>query len=164
MPKNSRGSDGLKDNRAGENLARMLQVQFQEQAFRASHLDASWSSPDPLRDRIEFEIGKTEQLIIIGDIPSEERSHPGQELGQGKGFDQIIVCSRVQTCNSIVNGFSRRQHEDGRPVADVSNSPGHFEPVHTRQKDIEDYQIGLSGGNGGESFPIIGCQPNVVVP
>jgi hypothetical protein len=47
-------------------------------------------------NRIQHQIGEAQHLVIGGTVPSEERPYPGQELGEGKGVDQIVIGAGIE--------------------------------------------------------------------
>src|SRR5207245_2016494 len=78
----------LENDPPSQHLSRAAHEQLQEQIFRAGQLEAPRTAPDLLRHRIELEVGETEELVVSRRVPSEERSHPSQELGKSEGLDQ----------------------------------------------------------------------------
>ena len=46
-------------------------------------------------------------------VAAQHSLHPGQELGDLEGLDDIVVCAQAQTLDPVLDGTPRRDKDDG---------------------------------------------------
>jgi len=51
------------------------------------------------------------------------------------------IRSAIETANAVLDGVSRRQHQDGHSPPGFSQSAAHFEPVRSRNHDVQNDQV-----------------------
>jgi hypothetical protein len=93
--------------------------------------------------RIEHQVGHL-QLAVLSSVqggPAKERPHPGQQLLQREGLDQVVVGSGVQPLHSIFDRVPRREHEHWSAVSDPAQQPADLQAVDARHQDVEHDQV-----------------------
>ena len=56
-------------------------------------------------------------------------------------LDEIVICSCVQTLNTIFNGRAGRKHENQRIVTHRPDSAADLQTVHLGQHPIQNHQV-----------------------
>src|SRR5690606_24943335 len=78
-----------------------------------------------------------------GGVPAQQGAHPGQQLGEGERFDQVVVCALVQAADPVVQPVAGGDHDDPHGVAVVGPPYGaaQVEAVAAGQVEVEQHQV-----------------------
>ena len=75
------------------------------------------------------------------------RADPGQQLGEAKRLDQIVVAAGVQPGDDVELVVARRQDQDRQVRARGAQPPADLQAVDVRQAEVEDHEAhGRVGG------------------
>src|SRR5581483_4350230 len=102
--------------------------------------------------------GVEAQVADLEDGGTLDRSAPGerpktrQELLEGERLRQVVVRSRVETADAVVDSVARRQHENRSPDAVVPQAAADLEAVRAREHDVEDDRVVRDGACHPERF------------
>ena len=72
---------------------------------------------------------------------AQDGANPGDDLPGAEGLGDVVIRAELQPGDPIGLLGSRREHDD-RDIAGTPHRPGDIEPVHARQGQIEDHQVG----------------------
>ncbi len=144
----------FEDQLAREYLAGVAQKEFEQGRFGTAEFQRT-VPPAPGAGRgVQDEVGEAERggggAGGSGRGPSQERTDPGDQLVQGEGFDEVVVCARLQSVDALADGVERGQDEDGRTVAQRPQLPADGEAVEYGHHHVEDDRVGLPGRDLGE--------------
>ncbi len=127
---------------AGEDLARVLGQKLQKLKLLVGELNAP---PGP-EDLPALEV---DDQVRHPDLPGDGRGHPaqvgphpGQKLLNGKGLHQVVVGPGVQALDLVLNAVLGGEDEDGH-VGGFADAPGHLNPVHDGEHQVQDDQVGV---------------------
>ena len=95
--------------------------------------------------RVYFEIANAQRFGLTDGTAAQQGSHALQQLGKRKRFYQVIIRSLMQSSDSVLDGITRRQEQDGSFFAAAAQLGKHRPPVFAREHDVEDNQIVIAG-------------------
>ncbi|MCY1546981.1 hypothetical protein D9M68_830120 [compost metagenome] len=72
---------------------------------------------------------------------AQQRLDARQQLGDGKGFGEVVVGPEFQTQHAVEFGGFGRQHQDGGVVAARAQGLAHLQPVQSRHHQVEHQQV-----------------------
>ena len=93
------------------------------------------------RDQVHLEIGNRQAQRFGGPPAPDERSNPGQQLGEGERLDQIIVGSAVEADHPILERIARRQDEHRRVDAALPQRAENLQPIASGQHEVEQNDV-----------------------
>ena len=69
-----------------------------------------------------------------------DRVHPGQELADVVGLDEVVVGAGVQAEDPVVD-LAARRHDDHRHLADLADRPADVHAVDVGQAEVEQHDV-----------------------
>ena len=66
-----------------------------------------------------------------------QRANPRDQLDERKRLHQVVVGTRVQPGDAVVDGVTGGQHQHARPHVLLAKSPADLEAIRARQHDVE---------------------------
>src|SRR5690606_38943119 len=102
---------------------------------------------DRAAGRVELDVPGPQHRGRGGGGPAAERPHPGDELGEGERFGQVVVGAQGQTLDPVVDAGRGGEHEHPHDVAGGDQFPDQLVTVHTGQVAVEDHHV--VPGEGG---------------
>jgi hypothetical protein len=72
--------------------------------------------------------------------PARRSLHPGEQLAQGKRLDEVVVGTRGEPCQPVVQAVAGSQEQDGQIVA-CAQEAGEDHAVGAGQRDVQDGQV-----------------------
>ena len=96
-----------------------------------------------MRKPVERQIGDPEHRLLRRALgpPARQRFDPGQQLGEGVGFREIVVAAGAQALHPVVHLAERGQDQDRRLVLLIAQRADQRQPVHLRQHAIDDGHV-----------------------
>jgi hypothetical protein len=120
--------DVAREHFAGDDRPVVAQQVLQQLVFTRRELDRLTSPGHGARGNIDFEIADTQPRRFHRPTPPHQRAQSGQQLGEGEGLDEIVVCADVQACDSIFDRVPCCQDQHRRAVALPPECRQHIEP------------------------------------
>ena len=72
---------------------------------------------------------------------ADQHPQPGQQFGQRKGLDEVIVGAAVQPAHPVLDPVPRGQQQHGGLVAGGTAAAQHLQPVHPRQHHVQHHGV-----------------------
>jgi hypothetical protein len=91
-------------------------------------------------------------VVLVPVLASEHGVDAHQELGQVKGFDEVVIATDREAFDAVFGLSFGTQEEHGCAVAFLAQEFAEAESVHVWEHDVEHDQIGLAASPLGESF------------
>lgn len=92
---------------------------------------------------VDPQVAKEQDVVVrVVDPDSETGPEPSEEFLQRKRLHHIVVGSSIEASDAIPHLVARRQHQDRRVVASVSDPSTHAETVGVRHRHIKQQQVG----------------------
>src|SRR5262249_21932764 len=91
----------------------------------------------PSLDDIQFQVVGPQDGFAAAPIAPQQDAQPGQQFGQGEGFNQVVVGTGVQSFDPVVNAILGSQDEDGHGLAGAAHLAENLQAALTRQQQIE---------------------------
>ena len=76
-----------------------------------------------------------------GGAAPEQGPDPGQQLGKGKGFDEVVVGAQFQPLDPVGHAVAGGQEQHGHGVAGAAQGLEDAPAVHAGQHHVEDQQV-----------------------
>ncbi len=136
-----------------------------QQELGARELDEPVPAAHLVRDRVKHQIGIAERLALADPVAGtpQQRPQPSLQLTQRERLDQVVVGTDVQALDPVVDRVAGGQHQHGRAVARLAQSPAHLQAVEPGHQDVQDDGVGGSGGQRVERLLAIRGEADVVV-
>ena len=139
------------DPAISEPLARALRREGYDVDVRedgAAALDGAKENPD----LVLLDLGLP-RIDGLGGGASQQRPHPGEQLGQAERLRDVVVGARVEAHDGVHLVGAGREDEDGDGTALGADATAHLEPVDLRQSEVEQHEVGVLLGTveGGQA-------------
>src|SRR5579875_3596591 len=145
--------DMLEQHRARHHLPGMPHQIFEQPEFARLQVDDVPGPAHRAREQVEFEIGNLQAgRDRMRRRAAQQGPDPRDQLGKGKGLDQIIVAAGIETRYPIVDPSERRQKQDRSPVAGGAQRLDNGKAVETRQHPIDDQKVEMLRGGAEQPF------------
>ena len=72
---------------------------------------------------------------------AQERSNPGREFRKRERLGQVVVGAQVQPLHPVFHAVATGQNENGHSRLGFADMLQHFQPIHSRQGQIEDCHV-----------------------
>ena len=82
--------------------------------------------------------------------PAQDYLHSGNQLAGGEWFGNVIICTQLQTDQTVGLVYPGGEHDDGN-IRFAADSLANLQPIHTRQVEVQYDQVRffLSGDSQG---------------
>ena len=107
-----------------------------------------WPFP---RGEVERQVTDAQQPSLTLEAPTEEGAQAGQQLRQCVGLDQVVVGTRIETLDAVVDGVARGEHQHRCVVPRTAHAPAHGQPVEVGQSQVEDRARRVGSGPGSRA-------------
>ncbi|MGY3364926.1 hypothetical protein ACVWZL_002051 [Bradyrhizobium sp. GM2.4] len=106
---------------------------------------------------VELEIADAVQRVL-GRTAAAARQHldPGQQLGEGIGFRQIIVAASAQALDAVVDLAERRENQHWRRIVLVAERADHRQAVALGQHAVDHQHVVIAVLGHGKAFLAVG--------
>ena len=78
----------------------------------------------------------------LGRVAAQERAHAREQFGEAEGLGDVVVGPGVEPDDHVHLVGARGEDEDGDAPAVGADLAGDVEPVHVRQPQVEDDEVG----------------------
>ena len=133
----------LEQGRPGHDPFRIEQEEFEQAEFPRREIHRPPAPLDHPAQAIHFQVLVAEDAGGRPELPPGERTHPRQQLLQGKGLGEVVIRARVEAANHVLGRVPRGQHQDRSLHPRAPQLGGQLEAVHLRQLDVEQDQVVL---------------------
>lgn len=79
--------------------------------------------------------------------PTPKRSNASNKLTIITWFRHVVICTIIESCDDIILCRSWCQHDDGHRFSLGSEPPTDFDPIHFRERNIENNDIIIPGNS-----------------
>ena len=105
--------------------------------------------------RVHRQVGERQRTFVVAGLRAEgtatqHRPDPGEQLVQRKRLGQVVVGTRVESVDPVVDGVPRGEHQDRQVVAGRSQGLGRLDAVEPRHHDVDDQGVGGQPVDPGE--------------
>ena len=163
--------DLLQQHGAGHRLAGVAHQEFQQLELTRLQVDLLTCAVNGAGDQVHLEITDLEHGgDAAGLAAARQGLDPGDQLGEGIGFDQIVVGTGVQPGDAVLDLAEGREEQDGRLVAVLAQGLDHADAVEARHHPVDDIDViaallGLQQAEGavdgvGRLVPGLGQAPD----
>ncbi len=90
---------------------------------------------------VQRQVAHPQQATLALEAPPEQGAQAGQQLRQSEGLDQVVVGTRIESLDAVVDGVARREHEDRRVVAGAAHAAADGQAVDIGQPEVEDQRV-----------------------
>jgi hypothetical protein len=144
--------DMLGDHGSGEDAASVPHHIFKQGIFFEGQVDPL-SSPDYFAGgRVEDEIIDLEYTGALGSSSAEEGPNPRKQFIDGEWFGEVVVRSRVEPLDPLVDLRLGGQNEDGGLDTGPANALENIEAGQRGQHEIDDDQVVARGERHLKAF------------
>ena len=130
------------DQRARKHLALVAHQQFEQREFLLAERDALARPSRPAPRQIETQVG---DLQTVGHhrrrAPAQQGSHPGEQLREGEGLDEVVVASEFQAFDPVLDPVPSGQEQHRHLLPRVSERPDDAPAVDVGQHHVHDDEI-----------------------
>src|SRR6266851_2349291 len=125
----------------GQDLAAVAKEELQERHLPGGQDELDAAPEDAAGHGVEAQTPRLQHHRALPGPAPQERSQPGHEDDVGEGLRQVVVGPGVQRLGLVELAVFGGQHEDGGPVALLTQRGADLVPVQTRQHDVEDDRV-----------------------
>jgi hypothetical protein len=143
-------------------VALVAQQIFEQLELAGRQVEQPFAPRGAPRHEIELEIGGFQPVHFRWAAAAQQRASPGEEFGQRKWFDEVVVCSEIQPKHAIVDGVTGGQNQDGGLDMALPEGLQDFEAAAARQHQVEDDEV-EEFGVGSEKSVLTGRRHEDVV-
>ena len=130
----------------GKHHALVADKVFQHRKLLAGQGDLPAAPAHLAGSAVHHQVVQHKAVPCGGRPPAHQSPHPGHQLFQGKGLDQVIVRPCVQALNPVLHCVSGGEQEHRRPVPLAPQSSQNFQPAAAGQHDIQKNPVVLGAG------------------
>ncbi len=120
-----------------ERLAGPAHERLEQDELLGRQLDLDLAPPDAMPGRVEPEVADGELGRARLRSTASEGAQPREQLAEREGLAEVVVGTRVEALDSIVDRVTRRQHQHRCPDVPGAECPARREPVDSRQHHVE---------------------------
>lgn len=123
---------------SGYDLPAPARKVFKDEVFPWFQFDGIPLTEDFLTDRVDFQVADHEAGLFVAVCPAAKGFDAGKQFLLSKGLDEIVVGSRLEPADAIVDCVLCGQAENMGQAAFSSQLPQDGNAVHPRQHDVKD--------------------------
>jgi hypothetical protein len=154
--------DVLAEHGPGDHGVGAAHEVFEDGVLLRGQVDAPAVPPDLPALRVERQVPDLVLLDLGKDVASEQGAQARQELGEGKGLDDVVVGAGVEPGHLVLDAVLGREHEDRRVDALGPEVAADGEPVLLGQHDVQDDEVvGIRLGQVLGFFSVVGAVDGV---
>jgi hypothetical protein len=147
------------DERARQDLAATAHEQLQQGIFLGRQLDASTAAQHATAQQVQLQIGHAQDgRLARRPAAPQQGPHPRQQLGEGKGLDQVVVGTELQSLHTVVHLVARREEQDRQIRILAPHAAEDLPAVQTRQHDVQDHQVIVPAGGQMQTVEAVARQ------
>ena len=90
---------------------------------------------------VDLQIAETESTSGGHATAAYHRLDPGQQLGEGKRLDQVVIRAGIQTADTVGDRVASGQHEHRRFDAALAERFQDIETVPARKTEVEEDEV-----------------------
>src|SRR5262249_23881354 len=133
--------DLLGNERSGEHLPRMPCEEGEQGELLGGQIEALASASHFETEEINRQISDTDHIRLRGQTAPQEGPYAGEEFGKGEGLHQVVVRSKLQALDAVVQPITRRQKEHGCLFATAAQLREYRPAIACGKHHVEDDQI-----------------------
>jgi hypothetical protein len=142
---------------ATENGVVIAHEKFENSEFFGGEVNEALAATDGERERIEGEVADTKDRVAGSTLAAKEGTDAGEELGEGKRFDEIVVRAAIESGDAISYAVAGSEHKDRGVAASSAELTTEGKPIHLGEHDIEDDGVIVVIDSEGETrFSVVG--------
>jgi hypothetical protein len=122
-------------------LSLMAHEVLQQLELARRQIDRGAVARDLARAQIDIEAGDPQPRQLTAAPAPNQRPHAGDQLGEGKWLDEIVVGAGIEPEDAIVDGVLGRENQHRRRIAAGAQRGQHIEAVAFRQHEVEHDRI-----------------------
>jgi hypothetical protein len=111
--------------------------------FRLRERDRFASFEDHAGFGLDLEVSYHDAVQWLGLHPAQQGTYPSDQLAHHERLRNVVVAAGLQTDHDV-DGIGLRGQEDDRQVARLADLPAEFEPIASRQHDVQDREVRLA--------------------
>ena len=115
--------------------------------------------------QVEAQVGHLQGVVLWRAVAApQQRAHTGEQLGEGKGLDQVVVGAGVQAVDAVAEPVACGQHQDGDvPLTALAQPTADRRTIGARQPDIEQNHIRRMRTHERQTLPTAGGSQRAVL-
>jgi hypothetical protein len=146
--------DPFQDLVAGEDQAPVADQVAEQLELTGGELHRAALEDDLVAGRVDGEAAQVERGLGtgfgFGVGAAQDRLDPGDQLAGRERLGHVVVGAELEAEDPVGLLLPGRDHDDRHPAPPLAQRPGHLEPVHARQHQVEQDQPGPLGVDRGQ--------------
>lgn len=149
---------------AGHHVACVLHHMDKQTIFARLQIDKFAATLYLAADQIKRQIPYSQLLNgIVTAGPPDQRLDPGDQLGKGKGFCEVIIAARFEATNAFVHARQGAEHQHRRLVAQRAQCGKNRQAIYiSRQHPVQDNNIPLLFTGASHAVRAIAADHSIV--
>ena len=128
--------DVIGEHRAGDDLSRMADEEFEHPEFARRELDAAAAALGAAAGDVDLKIRDLEQRGGVARA-TQQRLQASEQLRKGERLGKIVVGSRVKPGDAVLDGPARRENQHRRIDASLAELLEKRAAVGIREPEVE---------------------------
>jgi hypothetical protein len=91
------------------------------------------------RGQIQLDLGAADHGMRAAVTAADHRAHPGQQLAELVGLDQVVVGADVQAGHAVVQAIAGREDQHRRLVAPAAGLAQHLRAIQLGQAQVQQH-------------------------
>ncbi|MNN41889.1 hypothetical protein D3C81_1560330 [compost metagenome] len=134
--------DLLQQHGARHRLAGVAHQELQQLELARLQVDLGRAAMHGAGDQVHLQVADLEHGLHPARLATARQGlDPGDQLGEGVGFDQVIVGPGLQARHPVLDLTERRQEQDRRLIAALAHRLDHADAVQTRHHAVHDIDV-----------------------
>ena len=134
--------DLLQQHGAGHRLAGVAHQEFQQLELARLQVNLLAGAVHGASDEVHLEVADLEHGGHAAGLPAARQGlDPGDQFGEGIGFDQIVIRAGLEARDAILDLAEGGQEQDGGLVAVLAQGLDHADAVEARHHPVDDIDV-----------------------
>lgn len=147
----------LEDHFAVENVSRVPGQGDEKRELALGQANLLAAPGDGVVRGVDAEIGDFDDLGLLVGFAAFQGAESGEEFLEGKGFGEVVIGSRVEPFDFVIDAVEGGQHDDRGRDTGLAEGSTDLEPGHAGEHHVEeDDGVGFVEGESEARFAIVG--------
>src|SRR5258708_1334025 len=140
--------DAFEQHCPGLDLAGVAHQKFEEPVFPRLQVDGLSGARHDAGEQVDLEVADAQDRgDRLTGRPPRESGDAGDQLGEGEGFDQVVVGPGIEAVDAVVDSIQRGEEKHRRRDAGAADRLHDTDAVEPGQHAVDDHEVvGLASG------------------